>query len=248
MKKEFMSDNVKISIVCSATIIILALLIVFYSSGASSSNTIEANGIASINVVPDLVTVNYNIEAFAKNASSAKDDASETLEILTRKLVSSGFDKEELQTISFSVNPEYDWNYNQRRQIGYRAYHSLKIELPASDFEKISSAIDAGINSGSDISHINFELSPSKQSEYKAEALRLAGEDARMKAEASVSGLDKKLGRLVSVSVSEFNYYPWMVYGEVREDSAYEAKDSVVQIVPGEQSVSASIRVVYRIR
>jgi uncharacterized protein YggE len=123
--------------------------------------------------------------------------------------------------------------------------------IDSSSKGNIGGVIDAGVSAGAGISYINFELSQSKQNDYKVQALKDATEDAKIKAGAIVSGLGKTLGRLISVSDTSFNYYPWPIY-QSRDGgvavSGVEAKSATTNIVPGEQEVSASVIAVFKIR
>jgi uncharacterized protein YggE len=137
------------------------------------------------------------------------------------------------------------------KSYGYKASHQIKIVLNTSSTSLISDVIDAGVDSGAMLGWINFELSTKLQNEYKAQALREAGQDARTKGEAIAEGLGKRLGALVSVSTSDFNYQPWNVYSSKEGGmvaDASQAKLAVTNIQPGTQEVSAQISVVYKIR
>ena len=91
-------------------------------------------------------------------------------------------------------------------------------------------------------------MSTAKQNEYKAQALKEASEDAKIKAEAIASGLGKTVGKLVSVSSNEFNYQPWPLYNSMAGSTAADAKVATTNIQPGQQDVSASVTVVYALR
>ena len=98
------------------------------------------------------------------------------------------------------------------------------------------------------ISYINFELSTEKENEYKAQALKLASQDARTKAEAMVSGIGKEIVDIKSISESSFNYRPWMLYAaEAGVASAADAKLAATNIQPGEKEVNAQVTVVFKI-
>jgi uncharacterized protein YggE len=126
----------------------------------------------------------------------------------------------------------------------------LKVIVNSEETEKLGGIVDAGVDSGAGISYINFELSQESQNKYKAEAMKMAAQDAKVKAESVASGFDKKVGKLVSVGVNEFGYYPWNVYSasglSIREDSAV-AKETVSNIQPGEREVTARVTAVYKI-
>src|SRR3989339_650197 len=121
----------------------------------------------------------------------------------------------------------------------------------AEDADKLGSIIDAGANAGAGISYINFELSQKLQNQYKAEAMKLAAEDARIKAEAVAEGFNKEVGDLISTSVNDFGYYPWNVYSTrgmgVAEDYAL-AKVEATNIQPGEKEVTASVSATFELK
>ena len=86
------------------------------------------------------------------------------------------------------------------------------------------------------------------QNKYKAEALKKAAEDAKIKAESIALGLDKKLGRLVSTSNSQFGYNPWNIYSKVESAGVIDAKTIASNIQPSEQKISASVSVTYKLK
>ena len=203
--------------------------------------------------MPDLITVYFNIETSGDTSSEAKDANSEISEKLIIELAKNGFDRSDLKTQGFNVYPDYIWEDRTRKENGYKASHSLKFELSSKDFDKVGDVIDSGVDSGAGISYINFELSQELQNQYKAQALELASKDARIKAEAVASGFGKKVGRLVSVQVSDFGYYPWAVYArsDGAEGGANEVtalKEAAVNIEPGEKEISARVSAVFKIR
>jgi len=234
-------------------IIVLGIIIVvsiFMNTISPSSNVINVNGQSSIEVTPDLVKIYLTIQSIEDTSSEAKDENAKKTEAVTTALINKGFDKEDIQTSYFNIYPEYDWDEGDRELTGYKASHNLVIEFSAQETEKISDALDAGIDNGADLGNINFELSQEKQNTYKAEAIKLAAEDAKIKADALASGLDKKVGKLVSVSNNDWGYSPWRVYSN--EDVAVSmtaAKEEVAQldIEPSEQTISASVQATFKI-
>jgi uncharacterized protein YggE len=249
-----MKDSVKITLIICAVMVFLALIGVFIAfKFVPMTNTITANGMATIKVAPDLVSVYFNVETNGSTATIAKDKNSEITDKLTNAIVSLGFNKSIVQTQGYNIYPWQEWENDKMVDKGFKASHQIKIELKSDQMSKVGEVIDAGVNAGALISYINFELSTAKQNEYKALALKSAGEDAQIQAEATAAGVGKSLGRLVSVSTSNFNYYPWPLYnnrgGAVMAEAA-DAKIAVasVSITPSEQDVSASVSVVYALK
>jgi uncharacterized protein YggE len=249
MKYSKIDKSVQIIlIVVLAIIVLVGMGYMTFISLTPTLNTVTGNGQATIGTMPDLVTVYFNIETEGKTSVEAKDKNAEIVDDLIIALLKEGFERKDIQTQNFNIYPDYDWNGREREIKGYRARHSIRVELSTEESDKIGKVIDAGVNAGAGISYINFELSQEKQSEYKAEAIKLAAEDAKIKAEALAEGLDKKLGRLVSVSDSYFDYSPWRIYEMGEEQTVGIVKEATTNIQPGEQKISASVRVIYKLR
>ncbi len=245
-----MEKSVQKTLVVMAGIVAILLIGILAYSNFSSANTVTGNGQATIKVIPDVVSVYFSIDTKAATSAEATSKNSEIVDKLVTEMLKLGFERKDIQTISFNVYPDYDWVNGQQVSKGYKATHSIKVEMSTNDSGKIGDVIDAGVNAGAGISYINFELSQEKQNEYKAQALKSATEDAKSKATAIAEGLDKTLGRLVSVTDTSFNYSPWALYASA-EGAAMDAsvaKSATTNIVPGEQDVSASVTAVYKIR
>jgi len=244
-----MESSVKITLIIAVAVVVIALFgfSMFYDS--SSSNTVQADGYATIEVMPDLVTINFNIETRADNATSAKDENAQISDDLITALVKKGFERKQITTQYYNVYPEYNWQSGSRSLIGYKATHQIKLEMSTDDSDEIGEIIDAGVEAGATISYINFELSTELQNQYKTQALEKAAQDAQIKAQSTANGLNKQLGKLISVTTSNFNYYPWSIYAADSADTfrSQEAKSASTSIQPGEQEVSASVSVIYKI-
>lgn len=248
MPKE-MQKSVQITLIISIAVIILASIIIGFFVSKSVANTISVDGQATEKVTPDLITVYFNVQTNGTTSKEADDANSLIVNKLNSAIVALGFKEDDLMTENYNIYPNYD--YTTGKNNGYTASHSLKIEFSADEKDKIGSVIDAGANSGAGISYINFELSPTLEQQYKAEAIKTAATDAKIKAEAIATGFNKKLGRLVSVSLDSFNYYPFRVYDSSTTSgiapSAEGAKQAVTSITPSEQDVTADVTAIYKL-
>ena len=242
-----LDKSITITLIIVLGVIILALIGFMFVNSLSSANTITTTGEASIKVMPDLVGVYFNVETKAATGQEAKDKNAEIVDKMISSLLEKEFLREAIQTYGFNIYQDYKWVNNNMIEDGFKASHSLKVELSTEDSNKIGGVIDAGVDAGANLNYINFELSQEKQNEYKAKAIKLAAEDARIKAESMAEGLGRKLGRLVSVSDASFGYQPWLTYsareGVVNID---EAKAST-SIQPGEQEIYSSVTAVFKI-
>jgi hypothetical protein len=250
--QEQKSDNaVTITWIIVGAVIVLAAVALIVFLSLRPGITVNVNGIAQVKATPDLVSVYLNVETNGSDAKEAKDKNANIVDAVITALLKNGIDRSNITTESFNIYPEYDWSFGGNGEIiGYKATHTIRVQLLANNMNQAGDVIDAGVDNGALISYINFELSQAKQNEYKAQALQQATQDARIKAESIAAGLGKRVGAVVSVQDSNFDYYPWPVY---RNDVAYasgyaEAKSAVqTNINPGQQDISAQVSVVFKL-
>ena len=236
-------------IIVLGTVVLAGIGYMSFSLLFPSTNTITGNGQATIEAIPDLVKVYFNVETQGDTSKEAKDENAEIVDDLITNIIKKGFERKDIQTLNFNIYPEYSWEDGEREMIGYKATHSIIVELSTDNTDKIGDVIDGGVDAGANINYINFELSQEKENEYKAEAIKLAAEDARIKAEALADGLGKKLGKLVSVSDSSFGYSPWRIYEASTGIGDVEmAKQASTDIQPGEQEISARVTARFKIK
>ncbi len=239
------------TLIISGTILVIALILVFAFKSPSSKNTINVEGTATIDAMPNLIGIYFNVQTSGDTTAEANEANAEIVEDLKSSLDILGIKEDEIKTQNYNIYQDYDWVNGERVEKGYVASHSIKIELDTGNLSKIGLVVDAGADAGAAINYINFELSSELQNSYKAEAMQLAAQDARMKAEAIAVGLNKKVGRLVSVSTSDFGYSPWNLYTAkglgVAED-AEEARTATTSIAPSEQEISSRVSVVFKLR
>ncbi len=86
-----MEKSVKITGIISSSVIVLALIIIWTVFQFMPSSTLSVSGQSEIKVVPDLISVNFNINAKGKSASEAKDAGDEIYDKLVLNLVSAEF-------------------------------------------------------------------------------------------------------------------------------------------------------------
>lgn len=249
MKQE--NNAVVITSIIAAVILIIAFTGFYLLKNPSSENSVTVQGNANIKAVPDLVSVYLNIQTKGNTSSEAKDANTEIYNKLIDGIVALGFDEPDIKTESYSIYPNIIWRNGKQTEEGFIATHALKIEFSTDKIEKLTYIIDAGVDAGAGINYINFELTQESQNNYKAQALKLAAEDARIKAESVAGGLDKEVGKLISVSVSDFGYSPWNIYtaksGGYGEDAA-TAREVATAIQPSGQDINAVVSATFKLK
>jgi len=253
MKKE--NTAIVVTCIIAGVVLLIALLILGRTGSIipSSGKSITVEGLSTVKALPDVISVYLTIETKGKTSVEAKNASTVIYDNLVIGLLLEGFEESDIKTESMSVYPNTYWENGKEKTNGYKSYHYLKIELSSEEIDKLPSVIDAGVNAGAGISYINFELSQESQNKYKAKALKLASEDATVKANAIASGFNKEAGKLISVQISNYGYSPWNVYtarsesGMADEDSI-SAKAAATSIQPSEEEITASVTATFRLR
>src|SRR3989338_361287 len=239
------SKNSNLITILIAVVIIIGLVLYFNSS--KEKTTLNVSGSSTIEALADEASVYIGIETLKKAAEESKNENSEISEKVLNALEYAGINKENIETSSYNIYPEYDWSNNNQELKGYKTSNILKITTK--DFDEIGKIVDVSIDNGATlIQSINFELSEEKQNKLKQEAISKASEDARAKAEATVQGLDSELGRVKQVTVSDYNYYPYQYFLAESGGGIEEARKAAdIEIAPRKLEVTANINVVFEL-
>lgn len=244
MKK--IDNSIKITGMVIAGVFLIALLVIGSINSFADRKTINAQGDATVTVMPDMVTINLAVETTGEDSKEAKDNNAVIMDAVIAGLMAEGFEREDIETTSYNIYEDFDWTDDGRKSKGFKATYEIGLNFGADEFEEIGAIVDAGVDAGALLRSITFSLSPELESKYRAEALELAGTDAKLKAEAMVSGVGGRLGKLVSVSESSFGYQPWLASGTMETLARDVTESNSIQI--GEQEVQARISVTYEIK
>lgn len=242
-----MDKSVQKTLIITGGIILAIIIVITFVRYSFYSSTISSAGTATIEVLPDFVTVYFSVNTNSATAEGANSDNAKIVAKMKIGLEAAGIMEEEIKTQGFSVYPNYDYSKDKQEISGYSATHSLKIQIPIDEINIVGSVIDAGVGAGGGVSYISYELNDENEKKYKVEAIKLATEDAKEKARALAEGSGNKLGSLVSISTSEWDYRPWLA---ASEDSVKGSSGSEIQtaINPSEQEISSTVTAVFRIR
>ena len=251
MKGELKSGAwIALSLIAVALIISGTLIILNLGNLQSNKKTIDSNGNSDIEVSANKVSIMIGYDSRSKDAAEAQEDNRLVSAKIIENLKKAGLKDDEIETVYYYVNPEYDWSSNGEQTLkGYIATHTLKITT--TDLDKIGSYIDASISSGANrIDSVNYELTTDRQNELKAQVLKEAAENARAKAEAIAIGSGTRIKKLISVQDTSYDYNPWIYsVGVAKAEGALSSRDIELPtpIETGKITIQASVRAVFEI-
>jgi len=235
-------------------IVIIALVLAFnaktttiISEAGDDRNTISVTGTASLEVSPDKAEVYVKVETEEKTALAAKNRNSRKANDVIAALKAIGIDKDEIETSRFSIYPNREWDETRRTSeiTSYIATHVLRVTT--NDVEDVGKLIDKAVNAGANgLDRIELGLTKSTQEEVNAEVLKRASEQGKNKAESLAKTMKVKLGDIVSISESNFNYRPYQYYPRAAGMAEMAVEESI-SIQPEDVEVSAYVSLVFEI-
>lgn len=222
---------------------------VYDPAGVSSvpdiNNTIFVTGTATQKVEPDTVTAVFAVETIDEAAGDALEENSEAMNDVLAALEDAGVEQNETSTAHFSIHPNYNYTeFGGQELTGYTVTNSIMVE--SSNLSNVSDWIDAAVGAGANrIDSLSFTLSEEMLGEIRSGLAQDATDNARDKADALAAALDVEITGVKSASLFEFDSPPVMPLSASFATGA--AESITTPIIPGEQTVTATVGVVYRI-
>jgi uncharacterized protein YggE len=193
-------------------IILVMSLVLLTSSVQAQENTrmrppsVTAQGEAVITAEPDQAQIDIGVVTQARNApDAAKENAEKLGRVLAqiKKLLGKG---DEVKTTGYMLNPNYRYTQGSKPEItGYTAANVLQIKT--GNLESVGKLIDAGMQSGANqINRLVFTLKDEHSAQVQA--LRMAAQKARSKAEEMAGALGLKIVGVLSLTENERGVRP----------------------------------------
>lgn len=158
-----------------------------------------AQGEGRMEVAPDKATFRFILRLEEKKLEKAFDESSKRINAASEALIRSGVKKENIQNLGYTYHPLYEGKKiftTIDRPTSYEVVYTLKIAvLELANLGKILGAL-AGIPE-SRVEGLDF--TSTKLEEFKRDALKKAGEDARAKAQKLAEGAGASVGRVLRI-------------------------------------------------
>ena len=199
------------------SLLLAALCLPFSLAQAADLKTISVRGDGELKVAPDVAVVSLQVRTKAKDARSAQTANAKEMARVSKVLKSDfGLEGKDVQTSSFSVNPDYRYEGNGKQVfLGYEANHSLSVRVKKLD--KVGELLDrlpsgkAGEQLAVVLQGVTFDSD--KRREHETEALGLAMANAQARANALAGFAKKSLKGVLRISDSNVQYQPFQSGG-----------------------------------
>ena len=207
---------------------------------------IQIKGVGRVERTPDTIELFLDIEEKDACYSDAVEGAAKQLKVMQGNLAAVGFQKEDLKTTDFTIDPDYKdvrgENGNYVRQFyGYKVNQGLKLTFPL-DMEKLNKVM--GVLAMCVVNpQVRIGFKTSDEDGVKKELLRSATQDALEKAYILCEASNVKLGKLLSID------YSWreISFETGVKCSAFEAHGAEFDMQPDDISISDTVEFVWEI-
>ena len=220
--------------------------------------TIRVTGKGKISVTPDTIRLLIVQENVVTDYHDAIKESADRKAQLLKTLKGLGFTKEDIKTLYFNVDTEYE-NYQakdkswKRRFVGYKYTHRMKYEF-ASDNDQLGRVLGALANS-KEKSEFSILYTVSNPEEAKNKVLAKAVTDSKRKADVLCEAAGVVLGDILSVDYSwgELDIYSRPMGVEMLEsyqdDEDYgDTRSMDIDIEPDDIDITDTVTVLWGIK
>ncbi|ADE03157.1 SIMPL domain-containing protein [Haloferax volcanii] len=208
---------------------------------ATNATTVSTTGTGEVTADADLAVVSIAVTTTADSADEARGTVADDVAAVRAALTDAGIAEDAVQTTGFNIYPEYDYSGQERELLGYRAAHTLRVEVAP---DRAGEVIDLAVGAGaSEIRGVAFTLTDEKRAELREEALTRAVDSAKADADSVASAADLTVTGVHTATVggsASPGPYP-VAYAE----DAARASSGSTELSPGPVTVSATVQMVY---
>jgi uncharacterized protein YggE len=216
---------------------------------STSSNTITVLANGQANYTPNEALVQVSVQTQDTTAEAATQANAQHMTSVISALESIGISNGSLQTENFNLYANYASCYNAciPSITGYTAYNSILVNFTSNSATtlglKAGQIIDTAVKAGANQVNLNFGATQSLINRLTTLAIHNAVSAADSQAQAIASSLGVSIIGVVSASEGGSPYSPGPDYGLSVAGNAAPS----TPIIPGTQTISMSIQVVYSI-
>jgi uncharacterized protein len=231
---------VKLWKILTLTLAVILMLSPLTALAEGAQVTVSGTGVVSLK--PDTATITLGVSQTAKGAVDAQNTVNKNIEAIKKALIKAGAKEADISVSDLSVWGNYEYSDDQSQKLtGYTASHTLNIT--SGDMDLVGPLIDAALSAGANqLQGVSFSVKNNDKA-YE-QALKLAVEKAREKAEVLAAAAGVKLGALQTLSEgTDYGYTPYVNAKYAEADMGDAAVPT--QVDTGMVTVSATVTAVY---
>ena len=204
-----------------AMLLCLAILALGTGAALADGTKLSVTGNGTVLVESDLAIVTVGVQETSKDVLEAQSTVNEKIAAIKQALLDTGVEESEINTDSINIYANYDYSDNTEVIVGYTARNSLSVRT--TDMDNVGSLIDAAFAAGANtLDNVQFTVQDDTQA--REQALTMAVEDARRKADVLASAAGLQVASIESISEGGVSVYDSM--RNYAADTVMAAKES----------------------
>ena len=190
-----------------AILLCLAILALGTGAALAEGTTLSVTGNGTVLVESDLAIVTVGVQETSKDVLEAQSTVNEKIAAIKQALLDAGVEESEINTDSINIYANYDYSDNTEVIVGYTARNSLSVRT--TDMDNVGSLIDAAFAAGANtLDNVQFTVQDDTQA--REQALTMAVEDARRKADVLASAAGLQVASIERISEGGVSVYDSM--------------------------------------
>ena len=190
-----------------AMLLCLAILALGTGAALADGTTLSVTGNGTVLVESDLAIVTVGVQETSKDVLAAQSTVNEKIAAIKQALLDAGVQESEINTDSINIYANYDYSDNTEVIVGYTARNSLSVRT--TDMDNVGSLIDAAFAAGANtLDNVQFTVQDDTQA--REQALTMAVEDARRKADVLASAAGLQVASIERISEGGVSVYDSM--------------------------------------
>lgn len=221
-------------------------------SASADDKLIVVSSFAEKAVEPNMVTLNVEVWSKANTAKQAQSLNASEFQKVKKNFDSFKVKKEDIQTDSYSLNPEYiyDQKTQQNKMVGFRALQILRVTLHKT--EDLGAFLDSVVASGSknesgvNVNSISWDTD--KRQQVELSALADAVKSGRQKADELAKAANVKIKGVAMLSHGVSASMPPMPVRGMMKTMAFESAAGNTEVMAGQVKVRVDVTAQYEIQ
>ena len=225
--------------------IVLAMLMLIGAS-ALAEKTLNVTGSGTVYLDADIAYASLGVSYTGADLSVIQQQANETIEAVCKAMEETGLDAKNISTDNINIYPMYDYSENESKLTGYRIDERLSIHTE--DIDALGAYIDAAFAAGANtFNSITFSVKDDSQA--KKDALKLAVQNAREKAEVIAEASGEEIDSVITISENtQYSYYNTDTKAYTADIAPMAAEGSATTVRVAQINVSADVQISYRLK
>ena len=254
-----MSDETKQFELSNRLFIVLAILLIgvlgfwatkvfieFQNLPNNYPREITVSGEGRTFAAPDIALIQLGVVTEGMKIGDIVKENTEKMSSILKEIKDLGIEEKDIKTTTYNLTPRYEWTEDGKRIFrGYTLTQEIRVKIR--NFEKIGEALEKATEKGANlVGDLQFSIDDPEK--VRQEARKEAIEKAKVKAVQLSQDSGLKLVKLVNIYE---DYYP-----RTFSDTLYKNLEATgggeiatpPEIQPGEQEVTITVYLTYRVR